>query len=251
VLPASADRVLKLIEELAIPVEDYLLAREEVIAPDPLRHGPLREGFTWTEVLGHARAQSRPIGRYLALMLVAAVIAATGVIKSNSILIVGAMAVSPDLLPVCATCVGLVGRRYHLAWRAFGTLVIGLVLVMAGAAALTGMLDLSGLLESGFKIQQSSLSSLAEVDYSTLIIAAVAGVAAMLSFETRAGAAVGVAISVTTIPASAYFGVSIALGEPGRALEALLVLAINVSLLIVSGSLTVAVQRWLVARRFG
>ena len=31
----------------------------------------------------------------------------------------------------------------------------------------------------------------------------------MLSFETRASAAVGVAISVTTIPASAYLGVAI------------------------------------------
>ena len=39
----------------------------------------------------------------------------------------------------------------------------------------------------------------------------------MLSFETRASAAVGVAISVTTMPASAYLGVAIGAGGPGEA----------------------------------
>jgi hypothetical protein len=37
-------------------------------------------------------------------------------------------------------------------------------------------------------------------------------IAAMLSFESGAAAAVGVAISVTTIPASAYLGVAIGAG---------------------------------------
>ena len=47
-------------------------------------------------------------------MIVAGVIAAYGVIEVNSILIVGAMAVSPDVLPVAAACVGLVSRRHRL-----------------------------------------------------------------------------------------------------------------------------------------
>ncbi|HEX8856184.1 MAG TPA: DUF389 domain-containing protein [Thermoleophilaceae bacterium] len=63
------------------------------------------------------------------------------------------------------------------------------------------------------------------------------------SFETRASAAVGVAISVTTIPASAYLGVGV--GETSKALGALLVLGINVSMLTLGGSLTLLLQRWL------
>jgi hypothetical protein len=39
----------------------------------------------------------------------------------------------------------------------------------------------------------------------------------MLSFETRAAAAVGVAISVTTIPASALLDVAVGLGDFDRA----------------------------------
>ncbi len=62
------------------------------------------------EVLGEARRQARPLARYFILMAVAGVVAGLGVIKGNAILIVGAMAVSPDLLPLCSVCVGLVGR---------------------------------------------------------------------------------------------------------------------------------------------
>jgi hypothetical protein len=81
------------------------------------------------------------------------------------------------------------------------------------------------------------------------LIALAAGVAAMLSFETRAAAAVGVAISVTTIPASALLGVAVGLGDFDKAGGAALVLAVNVTLLIVSGSATLAVQTWLARRR--
>jgi uncharacterized hydrophobic protein (TIGR00271 family) len=247
--PAAADRLVEAIAEIGIALDDYVLARVDVVAPER-RHlgGGDLGGFAWVEVMGQARANSRPLARYLALINVAAVIAALGVIKSSSILIVGAMAVSPDLLPVCATCVGIVGRRHRLARRAFATLVLGLALVVVTAAVLTAALKGVNLLPSAFTIGDSSLNGLAHTDYSTVLIALAAGVAAILSFETRAGAAVGVAISVTTIPASAYLGVAIGGGGSDSALGALLVLTVNVSLLIVSGSLTLVVQRWIASR---
>jgi uncharacterized hydrophobic protein (TIGR00271 family) len=223
--PVAADPLVEAIAELGIGVDDYVLTR--------------------VEVLGHARANSRPLARYLALINVAAVIAALGVITSSSILIVGAMAVSPDLLPISATCVGLVGRRYDLAGRAFVTLTLGLGLVIATAMVLSALLKWTGLLPDGFQVEQSSLSSLAHTDYSTVLIALAAGIAAMLSFETRASTAVGVAISVTTIPASAYLGVALGGGGIDHALGAFAVLLVNVSLLIVSGTLTLLVQRTL------
>lgn len=245
--PAIADRLLEEIAALGIGREDYVLSKVEVIAPQHRHHhgdGGV-DGFAWVEVMGQARANSRPLARYLALINVAAVIAALGVITNSSILIVGAMAVSPDLLPICATAVGLVGGRYGLAWRAFTTLVLGLGLVVVTAMALSALLKWTGLLPDGFEVEESSLATLAHTDYSTVLIAAAAGVAAMLSFETRASTAVGVAISVTTIPASAYLGVALGGGGIEHALGAAVVLAINVSLLIVSATLTLAVQRWL------
>ena len=130
-----------------------------------------------------------------------------------------------------------------------GTLIIGLALVAGVAALLTSLLELTGLLEDGFNVEQSSISELAaHTDYSTVLVALAAGVAAMLSFETRASAAVGVAISVTTIPASAYLGVAFGSGDLSEGLGALLVLTVNVALLIVSGTATLFVQRRLSGR---
>ena len=118
-------------------MRDYLLTRQEVVAPNP-PHGRLSRGeeFAWIEVMGEARTHARPLGRYLALMSVAGVLGALGVITDNPILVVGAMAVSPDILPICAACVGLVAGRLRLAWRATVTLLLGIVLTWAVAAAL-------------------------------------------------------------------------------------------------------------------
>jgi uncharacterized hydrophobic protein (TIGR00271 family) len=242
---SAADELVEAIAELGIHADDYVLAKVDVVAPLRRHRAGDIEGFAWIEVLGQARLNSRPLARYLALTTVAAVIAALGVISNSSILMIGAMAVSPDLLPICATCVGLVAGRGRLARRSFETLTLGLVLVVVVVTALSAALAAAGLLPDGFQVTDSSLSTLAQTDYSTVLIALAAGVAAMLSFETRAAAAVGVAISVTTMPASAYLGVAIGSGSAGEGLGALVVLAINVSLLIVSGSLTLMLQRWI------
>jgi uncharacterized hydrophobic protein (TIGR00271 family) len=244
--PAAADRLVEEIAAMGISVDDYLLTRIEVVAP---QRGGLSgrgvEGFAWVEVMGQARANSRPLARYLALINVAAVIAAVGVIVSSGILIVGAMAVSPDLLPICATCVGLVAGRRSLASRAFATLIIGMVSVVVTAAVLSALLNWTGILPDGFQVEQSSLQSLVHLDYSTVLVAAAAGVAAMLSFESGAAQAVGVAISVTTMPASAYLGVALGTGGIDKAGGAVLVLAVNIALLITTGSLTLLAQRYL------
>lgn len=246
VTPAVADQTLELIIGFGIPSDDYVLARQDVVAPHAVHRstfGPAG-AFAWVEVMDEARAHSRPLARYLALIGVAGLIAALGVIKANSILIVGAMAVSPDLLPICSTCVGLVGRRPALARRAFVTLVLGLTLGVVVATVVAALVNLTGAIARDFEVGQGGLHALAQVDYSTVLVALAAGIAAILSFETRASAAVGVAISVTTIPASAYAGVALGLGEAGKAGGGLLVLATNVVLLIVSGSITLALQRW-------
>src|SRR5262245_25149185 len=253
VMPSVADRVMALIRDWEVDDADYLLTRQDVVAPGPQTHARLAAGeeVGWVEVMGEARAHARPLGRYLALMRVSAVLAALAVIQVNPILIVGAMAVSPDLLPISAACVGIVGGRPRLATRAAGTLLLGIGLTWAVSAALAWGLGAVDILSSDFQVSTEDLHGLAHVDYSTVLVALAAGVAAMLAFETRAAAAVGVGISVTTIPASALFGVALGLGDADAFGGAAAVLAVNVSLLLVSGSLTLAVQRRLASSRSG
>jgi Domain of unknown function (DUF389) len=86
------------------------------------------------------------------------------------------------------------------------------------------------------------------VNDETIVVALVAGIAGMLALETRASSGVGVAISVTTIPAAAYLGVAAGLGELSEAGGALGVLAMNVTMLVVGASATLALQRTLMDR---
>ena len=237
----AADTALAALRELGVPPQDIELLRFEAIGP-AAAFRPLG-GVVWADLLSQAGANARPLARYVVFMAAAGVIAAFGVIYDNQILIVGAMAVSPDTLPVTAACTALVLGRWGLAGRAVATLVIGLAVAGIVAGLMTALLDALGLLSAGFAVGDSGSEGLQTVNISTPIIAFAAGVAAILSLETRASSAVGVAISVTTIPASAYLGVATGVGEETEALGALLVLGVNIAMLIVGGCLTLLVQR--------
>ena len=247
--PHAADEALAALHACDLHHDDYVLVREDILTHG-LRAGGLSAsgGYSWVEILGEARANARPVARYFLLMAVAGWIAGLGVIESSTILIVGAMAVSPDLMPLCATCVGLVGRRTRLALRSFGTLILGMGMVMLVAFLVALCLQVLGILDHDFDIREVELEGLADAGYSAGLIALGAGVATILSFETRGATAVGGAISVTTVPASAYFGVAMAVGETFEAWGALLVLGINLALLVVGGSITLHLQRILTPR---
>jgi len=99
------------------------------------------------------------------------------------------------------------------------------------------------------KYGSGGLGTLTTTDISTVIVAFAAGVAGMLAFETRAAAAVGVAISITTIPAIAYMAVAVVADDPNDAWGALGVLVTNVLVLLAAGTLTVSIQRMIRARQ--
>ena len=247
--PDAADAALHALTSLGVPAEDVWLLRLEGLQPGRRRPRQRGSAMVWADLLGQAGEHARPVGRFLMLMAVAGIIAAYGVIYSNGILVVGAMAVSPDFLPIAATCIGLVARRRRLVGRAFWTLTAGLATAGVIAGALTAFLDVVDLLPSSFEVGENALQGLTTVNSSTIVVALVAGIAGMLALETRAAAAVGVAISVTTIPASAYLGVAAAVGEVDEASGALAVLGINVAMLLVGGSLTLVAQQALTRRR--
>ena len=243
--PGAVDAVLERIDDLGVPATEASLRRLEEI-----QHGPLRREtlVVWADLLGTAGRNARPVARYPVFMAVAGVIAAYGVIYENA-------SSSSARWPSARTCC----RSLRPAWRSrcgvpgspgapLWTLAAGLGAAGLAAALLTALLDLLDLLPSVSLAGEHLLSGLTTVNDSTLIIAFVAGIAAMLAQETRASSAVGVAISVTTIPASAYLGVAAAVGEIGEAWGALLVLGVNVVALVAGGTATLFVQRALERR---
>jgi uncharacterized hydrophobic protein (TIGR00271 family) len=245
----SADVVLDFLRARGVEADDISLARFEDIGPVGSRRAAAT--LIWTDVIGQARQNARPVARYLVFMIVAGVIAGFGVLESNSTLIVGAMAVSPDTLPVVAVCTAVVAHRARLAWRALATLGLGLGVACVAAAIVTGALRVFGGLPSGVTVSESAVAGLTTINSATIGVALVAGVAGVLALETRASSAVGVGISVTTIPAAAYLGVAAGVGKLDKAWGALAVLAVNVAMLLLSGTLTLLVQRRLARRSDG
>ena len=239
----AADAALEALDELGVEPRDVWLLRLDGIQPG--REHRAQSAVVWADLVGQAAMYSRPVARFLGFMAVAGVIAAYGVLYSNGILIVGAMAVSPDFLPIAATCIGIARGRKRLATYAAVTLGVGLAVTGVTAAVLTAILDLLGELPGGFAVGENGLAGLTTVNSSTVVVAFVAGIAGILALETRASAAVGVAISVTTIPASAYLGVAAGVGSFDKASGAAAVLVINVAMLVTGGTVTLLGQRLL------
>ena len=243
----SVEGVLDELERLEVPAADISMARIELVGQVAGRKADT--SLVWADVVGVAGTNARLVGRYLAFMVVAGVVGCYGVIDRNPMLIVGAMAVSPDLLPMAAIAVGLVGRDLKLARRALLTLVVGLAVAGIVAALFALVQDQLDLLPTGFDLDDTVLQGLATVGDETIVVALFAGIAGMLAIETQASAGVGVAISVTTIPAAAYFGIALGLGEAREATGALAVLSLNILFLVIGAGGTLMLQQRLRLRR--
>jgi uncharacterized hydrophobic protein (TIGR00271 family) len=238
----AADEAFRILGRHGVPPEDVVFTRLDTIGALAAGSEPL--ALVWADVVGQARTRARAPGRYFVLMVAAGVVGTFAVVDKNSVLLVGAMAISPDLLPITAAATGLALRRAGLSARALVTLLAGLAVIAAVGALLAIVLDWAGLLPDGFTLGAIPAAQ-THVSTSTIMIALAAGVAGMLALETRASAAVGVAISVTTVPAAAYVGVAVGLGELASVPSALAVLGVNVLMMLIAGSCTLALQRTL------
>jgi uncharacterized membrane protein len=143
---------------------------------------------------------------------------------------------------VTAACIGVVFRRPRLVLRGLGTLAAGLGTAGLFAVVVGVVFDQLDILPSGFSLHEFSAAQ-THVNATTILVAFAAGVAGMLAVETRASSAVGVAISVTTIPASAYLGVALGIGQLRMSLSGFAVLGANVAMMLAGGSTALAVQR--------
>ena len=123
------------------------------------------------------------------------------------------------------------GRR-GLSGRAFAALIIGLAAAGIAAYLITVPLRWAGYGPTTGDLADGGLGVLPTVNVVTVVVAFVAGIAGILAFETRSSSAVGVAISITTIPAAAFAGAAAAVTDWAGATAALAVLAVNIVMLL-------------------
>ncbi|MGM9467348.1 DUF389 domain-containing protein [Streptomyces murinus] len=188
---------------------------------------------------------------YVAFITLATMIAACGVVLDNAILIVGAMAVGPEFGPLAGICTATVRRRPRLALRSLTALLVGFAAAMAVTVGFSLFMDAVGLFHrSALEGRRPNTAFVYAPDAFSFIVALLAGVAGTLSLTSaKSGALVGVAISVTTVPAAANAAVALAYGDMSQTLGSTDQLLLNLLGIILAGTLTLLTQQFLWNRR--
>lgn len=203
------------------------------------------DAVVWQSVEQRTGQETQVSLVFIALMAVATMIAGVGVILDQPILIVGAMAVGPDFGPLAAASVGIVRRRPRVVATSVFALTVGYGVGILTTIGSTTLLHLAGLADQSMIVgAHRSLDFIWTPNALSWTVGFLAGIAGVLSLtSTRSGALVGVAISVTTIPAAANAAAALALGATGEIAGSLLQLVVNLLSIILGGVITLAILR--------
>lgn len=178
-------------------------------------------------------------------------IAACGVVLDNAILIVGAMAVGPEFGPLAGFCTALVQRAPRLALRSLIAILVGFAIAMAVTVGFSVFMDAVGLFsQEQLDQDRPNTGFVYAPDWFSFVVAVLAGAAGTLSLTSaKSGALVGVAISVTTVPAAANAAVALSYGDREQTWGSTEQLLLNLLGIVLAGTLTLLAQKLLWARQ--
>ncbi len=168
---------------------------------------------------------------YVALVVLATVVAGIGLVRDNTAAVIGAMVVAPLLGPNMALALGMVLGDGALVRRAVFTNASGVVISFASAAALG--------LAMAPDPATSELASRTNVSVWDLVLALAAGCAGALSYTTGVPSYLtGVMVAVALLPPVVASGLLLSVNEFGGALAALLLAGGNAVALTLAAMLT-------------
>src|SRR4051812_38094927 len=203
------------------------------------------DAVVWEEVEARASEDTQLSVSFLAFMIIATLIASIGVMTDSPILIIGAMVVGPEFGPIAGICVALVERRADLAKRSLAALAVGFplaILVTFGFTLLARAVNIAP--DAISETSRPLTQFISNPNAFSFVVAFLAGAAGILSLTAaKSGALIGVLISVTTIPSAGNIAVAAAYGAWSELSGALIQLSVNLAMLVLSGVLTLFVQR--------
>jgi uncharacterized hydrophobic protein (TIGR00271 family) len=248
----SANQVLQRLAALGLERSSSVMIDEVAVAlADPPSHpgwSPTRHGErapVWQVVEARIRKDADYAPSFFALLVFAAVIGACGILTNSQILIVGAMVVGPEYNAIAAVALGLDRRNGGAVRTGLLALLVGFVLAIAVTLLFALCIRWSGRTPQFYLRGVRPVSDLINSpNLFSVVVAVVAGLVGVVSLTlSKAGALIGVFISITTIPAAADIAVSIAYGSWTEAIGSFEQLLLNVGLLIIVGALATRGQR--------
>ena len=211
------------------------------------------DAVLWEHLADATHEESTLSATYLAFLTLATMIAACGVVLDNAILIVGAMAVGPEFGPLAGICTAMVQRAPRLALRSLIALLVGFAVAMAVTGGFSLFMDAVDLFSKAqLEAERPNTGFIYAPDWFSFVVAVLAGAAGTLSLTSaKSGALVGVAISVTTVPAAANAAVALVYGDTHQAWHSAEQLLLNLVGIILAGTLTLYAQKALWATQRG
>ncbi|MFE1433357.1 DUF389 domain-containing protein [Streptomyces griseoaurantiacus] len=208
------------------------------------------DAVLWEQLSEATHEESTLSATYLAFLTLATMIAACGVVLDNAVLIVGAMAVGPEFGPLAGLSTAIVRRAPRLALRSLLALLLGFAAAMVLTVGFSLLMDVLGLFsEARLEGERPNTGFVYAPDAFSFVVALLAGIAGTLSLTSaKSGALVGVAISVTTVPAAANAAVALSYGDTGQTAGSAYQLLLNLAGIVLAGTATLFTQKWLWAR---
>jgi uncharacterized hydrophobic protein (TIGR00271 family) len=190
----------------------------------------------WAEVESRIDMEGTFPPSWYALLVIAGLIGAVGILTNSQILIVGAMVVGPEYGAILSLAFGVTRHDSSRMLRS----------AASAAALLLGLIIRAASLEPrAYALGVRPVSSLIDTpNWFSFIVALLAGIVGIVSLtEARSATLIGVFISVTTIPAASDTGVSLAFGNGSEARGSVLQLLLNVIVLTAVAIAGIPVQR--------
>ncbi|KRC48956.1 MULTISPECIES: DUF389 domain-containing protein [unclassified Nocardioides] len=207
--------------------------------------GSSTDAVVWAEVTQRAFDESELNWTYLTFMTLATLIASIAIVLDSQVLVIGAMVLGPEFVPVAALGLALVRRRPALLRHAGRALVVGFAVAIATAtlAALAAR-GLGWVTVDQVTAPRPATAFIYSPDKWSFIVAVIAAAAGALSLTSgKVGGLSGVFISVTTIPAAGNVALGLAFGVPDEVRGSALQLLLNVAGMAAAGWLTLAFQQ--------
>ncbi len=165
---------------------------------------------------------SHPSREYFIMLVISAIIATVGLLTNSVAVIIGAMLVSPLLLPVIGISLGAVRGDFRLFYRALEAEAKGIIFVVALVVALT-------LIIPNAEITSEILVRTHPTPLDLMVALASGAAAAYALSKKNIGATLpGVAIAVAVMPPLSVVGIGFALRRLDIAIGGLLTFAANI-----------------------
>lgn len=180
---------------------------------------------------------------HMTLMAMAGVLSAVGLLTNSVPVLIGAMLVAPAFAPLAMLAIALVLGRWAVARHALVVSVTGLAVAVLLATLTTAAVNVLGIIPAEANlVQRHLLEERVRPGWYSMAAALAAGSAGMLAeIRNKTDALIGTVASVALVPAGGAAGIAFLSGDPARAAGGLILLAINVVLIVVTGMIVLLV----------